>query len=261
MNPERGRAGDLILGFLAIGLAVGVWEVSVHLFRVSPTLLAPPTAVWAAMMEHPAILLEQARSTAWETALGFLLASLFGVVGGALLSASATLRAIVMPWVLALQIVPKMALAPLFVVWLGVGAPCRLAFAIFIGFFPVLVGTLSGLRSADSGALRLCASLGATRWQTGWRVRLPYAIPQILAGMKTAATMALLGIVIGEFVTAQQGLGYIVMFASSLGEVGLVMAALLMLCAIGAVLYGAVMVLEAGFARWYAAPITVGAFG
>jgi NitT/TauT family transport system permease protein len=252
---------DVILGLLAVGFALGVWEAGVHLFRVSPSLLAPPTAVWAAMMEHPAILLEQARSTALETGLGFLMACGFGVLGGALLSASATLRSIVMPWILALQIVPKMALAPLFVVWLGVGAPCRLAFAVFIGFFPVLVGTLSGLRSADAGALKLCASLGATGWQTGLRVRVPYAIPQILAGMKTAATMALLGIVIGEFVTAQQGLGYVVMFASSLGEVGLVMAALVLLCAIGALLYGVVMLLEAGFARWYAAPITVGAFG
>jgi NitT/TauT family transport system permease protein len=256
----RARLRAALAGTLAVLFTLLVWEAAVPGLHISASLLVPPSAVVAALFAYPEVLLEQGRSTALETGIGFLLATLAGALGGAALSASALLRRLAMPWVLALQIVPKMALAPLFVVWLGVGAPCRMAFAVFIGFFPVLVGTVTGLRSADAGALRLCAALGATAWQTAWRVRLPYAVPQMLAGMKTASTMALLGVVIGEFVTAQQGLGYVVMFASSLGEMGLVLAAIALLCGIGAVAYGAVLALEAGFARWYRAPIPAGSF-
>jgi NitT/TauT family transport system permease protein len=237
------------------------WEALVRGKAVSADLLAPPSAVLEALLRHPEILLDQGISTARETALGFVLACLIGAAMGAALSSAALLRRVSMPWVLALQIVPKMALAPLFVVWLGVGAPCRLAFAVFIAFFPVLIGTTAGLAGTDSGALRLCRVLGAGWWQTVLRVRLPYAVPQLLAGMKTAATMALLGVVIGEFVTAQQGLGYVVMFAASLGETALVLAAITLLCGIGVALYGVVLLAEWAFARWYGAPMPAGEFG
>jgi NitT/TauT family transport system permease protein len=246
---------------LAVAGMVAMWEALVRWLPISPGLLAPPSAVLAALVEHPDLLAEHAAATAGETVLGFLLACVVGASLGALLSGFDAFRRVAMPWVLALQIVPKMALAPLFVVWLGVGAPCRLAFAIFLAFFPVLIGTMAGLAGTDRGALLLCHALGATAWQTTVRVRLPYAVPQLLAGMKTAATMALLGVVIGEFVTAQQGLGYLVMFAASLGETALVLAAIVLLCVIGLALYGAVLLAERGFARWYGAPVPAGAFG
>ncbi len=262
MRAALGSAlGSAATSLLAVAAMVAAWEGLVRGLPVSPDLLAPPSAVLEALLRHPELRLEHGLATARETALGFVLACLAGVVPGALLSTSALLRRVAMPWVLALQIVPKMALAPLFVVWLGVGAPCRMAFAVFIAFFPVLIGTTAGLAGTDSGALRLCRVLGASWWQTVLWVRLPYAVPQLLAGMKTAATMALLGVVIGEFVTAQQGLGYVVMFAASLGETALVLAAIVLLCGIGLVLYGAVLLAELGFARWYGAPMPAGEFG
>ncbi|WP_149538882.1 ABC transporter permease [Siccirubricoccus phaeus] len=244
----------------AVAALVALWEAAVRFIPISPNLLAPPSAIAEALALHPALLLEHGWATAHEALLGFLLAALAGMALGAALSASALLRQALMPFVLALQIVPKMALAPLFVVWLGVGAPCRMAFAIFIAFFPVLIGTMAGLAGTESGALRLCRVLGASWWQTLWRVRLPYAVPQLLAGLKTAATMALLGVVIGEFVTAQQGLGYVVMFGASLGETALVLAAITLLCAIGLVLYGVVLAAELAFGLWYKAPLPAGEF-
>ncbi|MEJ1975815.1 MAG: ABC transporter permease [Acetobacteraceae bacterium] len=224
-----------------------------RLFRVSPKLLPPPTEVAAAIAGHFGLLAANSVPTAAETLGGFLLAAGIGFLLGAALSASRLARD-TLPWILVAQIVPKIALAPLFVVWLGVGAPCRLAFAVFIAFFPVLVATVAGLGATDPAALRLCAALGARGWQTVLRVRLPYAVPHILAGLKTAATLSLLGVVLGEFVTAQQGLGYLVLFAGSIDETALMLAAVVLLCVIGVALYGLVLLAEALFARWYGGP-------
>jgi NitT/TauT family transport system permease protein len=119
------------------------------------------------------------------------------------------------------------------------GPSSRLAFAVFLSFFPIAVSGVTGFRAADRTALRLCRSLIASTWQTFIKVRVPYAIPHIFAGLKVGVTVATIGVVIGEFVTAQEGLGYNIMFASSAAETALVFAAIILLCAIGMVLYGA----------------------
>lgn len=241
--------------------ALLAWEGAVRLFHVSPRLLPPASEVAAAVAEHLGLLVEHAVPTAVETFVGFGLATLVGFVLGVMLFGSRLAQAAAMPWILVAQIKPKIALAPLFVVWLGVGAPCRLAFAVFIAFFPVLIATVAGLAATDRGALALCRGLGAARWQTMLLVRLPFAVPHLVAGWKTAATLALLGIVIGEFVTAQRGLGYLVLLAGNIDETALMLAAIAWLLGVGAMLYGAVLLLEAGFARWYGAPMTAGEFG
>ena len=254
------RVLDGLGGVLSIAAALLLWEAAVRLLHVSPHLLPPPSDVLASLDEHFALLMEHAVPTALETFAGFGLAGAVGFALGLLLFGSRLLEAAAMPWILAAQIVPKIALAPLFVVWLGVGAPCRMVFATFIAFFPVLIATVAGLGAADRGALALCRALGAARWQTMLHVRLPFAVPHLLAGLKTAATLALLGIVIGEFVTAQKGLGYIVLLAGNIDETALMLAAIALLLAVGALLYGAVLLAEWAAARWYGAPMPAGAF-
>jgi NitT/TauT family transport system permease protein len=164
------------------------------------------------------------------------------------------------PHILIFQLVPKVAVAPLFIIWLGMGPTSRLCFAVFLSFFPIAVSTAAGFRSVDRTVLRLCQSLTASRWQVFFRVRMPYAIPHIFAGLKVGATVAIIGVVVGEFVTAQEGLGYIIMFASSAAETALVFAAIGMLCVIGLGLYGAVALAEWFVRRWYGAPIDAGGF-
>ena len=252
------RLTDPVISILAALLA---WEAATRLFHVAPRLLPPPSEVAASITEHLGLLLEHALPTTIETFAGFGLATAAGFALGIMLFSSSLAQAATMPWILAAQIVPKIALAPLFVVWLGVGAPCRLAFAVFIAFFPVLIATVAGLSATDRAALALCRGLGAARWQTMLLVRLPFAVPHLLAGLKTAATLALLGIVIGEFVTAQRGLGYLVLLAGNIDETALMLAAITLLLAVGAALYGTVLALEAAFARWYATPMTAGEFG
>ncbi len=251
---------DGAAGVGAVVAALLLWEAAVRALNVSPHLLPPPSAVAEAFGDHADLFLEHGLPTLEESFAGFGLAALAGFVLGLVLFASHLVQRAVMPWILAAQIVPKIALAPLFVVWLGVGAPCRMAFAVFIAFFPVLIATVAGLSATDRGALGLCRALGAAPWQTLLRVRLPFAMPHLLAGLKTAATLALLGIVIGEFVTAQQGLGYLVLLAGNIDETALMLAAIALLLGVGALLYAAVLLLEWLFARWYGAPIPAGEF-
>lgn len=234
---------------------LGVWQIGVPLLHVSNAVLVPPSAIVAAVVGHPDILLHHAAITAVETIEGFALAAGIGMVLAALIASSQAVRGLLMPWLLVVQIVPKIALAPLFIVWLGTGTPCRMVFTVFLALFPVTVAGVAGLLSADRDVLLLYAALRASRVQEIVQVRLPYALPHLFAGLKVAATMVLLGVTIGEFVTAQGGLGYIILFASSIGQTALMFAALVLLCLIGLALYAAVAIAEHVYGRWYGAPL------
>ena len=234
---------------------LGVWELGVRLLHVSTAVLVPPSAIVVAATSHPDILLHHMAITAAETVEGFALAAALGVLLAALIASSHALRRTLMPWLLVVQIVPKIALAPLFIVWLGTGTPCRMVFTVFLALFPVTVSGVAGLLSADRNALLLFAALRASRLQQIVRIRLPYAMPHLFAGLKVAATMVLLGVTIGEFVTAQGGLGYIILFASSLGETALMFAALVLLCVIGLALYAVVAIAEYLYGGWFGAPM------
>jgi NitT/TauT family transport system permease protein len=234
-------------------------ELTVHL-HVSSMLLVPPTAIWDVLVQSWPILLAQSWPTLVNTVVGFLLAAGLGITLGGALVVSRRVEQAFWPHILIFQLIPKVAVAPLFIIWLGTGPSSRLAFAVFLSFFPIAVSAATGFRAVDRTALRLCQSLTANTWQTFVSVRLPYAIPHIFAGLKVGVTVAIIGVVIGEFVTAQEGLGYIIMFASSAAETALVFAAITLLCGIGLVLYGFVALAERFVRRWYGAPISVGGF-
>jgi NitT/TauT family transport system permease protein len=241
-------------------LTILAWELVCRYGKISPVLLAPPSAVWQVLATNYAILFEQAIPTTVETVVGFLLATGLGIVLGVAITMSARVREALYPNIVVFQLIPKIALAPLFIVWLGVGSPSRLTFAVFIAFFPVVVSTAAGLVSAKPDALRLCRSLTASELQIFRMVRFPFAVPYIFAGMKIGVTMAMIGVIVGEFITAQAGLGYIIMFGSSAAETALVLAAIVLLCVIGLVLYGAVALGELAMKRWYGGEIPAGGF-
>lgn len=249
----------LPLGFAAACLLA--WQVLTVKLAVSPMLLVPPSEIWDILVQAWPILLQQTWPTLINTVVGFLLASVLGVALGGALVASRRVEQAFWPHVLIFQLIPKVAVAPLFIIWLGMGPSSRLAFAVFLSFFPIAVSSAAGFRAADSNALRLCQSLTASTWQTFRRVRLPYAIPHIFAGLKVGATVVIIGVVIGEFVTAQEGLGYIIMFASSAAQTALVFGAIFLLCLVGLLLYGTVALAEWFVRRWYGAPINIGGFG
>jgi NitT/TauT family transport system permease protein len=255
--PLRRHAAALrrvLLPILFAGALLLAWELALRWFPLPAMILVPPSAIWATLWHSLPILLVHAASTTEETIEGFALGAVIGILLGAAITQSQRVRQALYPNIVLFQLIPKIALAPLFIIWFGVGSPSRLAFALFLSFFPVTISTATGLVGTNRDALRLCASLNASKWQSFIAIRLPFAIPSIFAGLKVGMTMAMIGVIVGEFVTAQRGLGYIIMFASSAAETALVFAALTLLAAVGLALYGCVVLAEAMAQRWYGAP-------
>jgi NitT/TauT family transport system permease protein len=244
-----GRIAGLPAGFAALSLIA--WEILCRFARISPELLPPPSTVWDVLAGNPGILIAQAIPTAIETLVSFAVATIAGVLLAVAITFSAAVSEALYPNLVIIQVIPKIALAPLFIVWLGVGSPSCIVVGVFIAFFPIVVSTATGLVSAKPDILLLCRSLTASEWQIFRLARFPYAMPYIFAGMKVGVTMAMIGVIVGEFITAQAGLGYIIMFASSAGETATVLAAIVVLCGMGLGLYGLVGLGEYLVARWY----------
>jgi NitT/TauT family transport system permease protein len=255
----RWRLGRVVLLPLGFALTVLVtWEIVCRATGISPTLLPPPSAVWAVLWGNPEILLQHAAPTTIETIVSFAVATVLGVALAVAITFSPWVREALYPNIVMFQLIPKIALAPLFIVWLGVGSRSCIVVAVFIAFFPVVVSTATGLVSAKPEILQLCRSLTASEWQIFRLARFPYAMPFVFAGMKVGVTMAMIGVIVGEFITAQAGLGYIIMFASSAGETATVLAAIVVLCGIGLALFGLVALGELAVQRWYGGEMPVG---
>jgi NitT/TauT family transport system permease protein len=255
----QARIGRLVL--LPVGFALAVllaWELFCRASRISPMLLPTPSAVWSVLSDNWEILFRQSVPTILESIISFAAATLLGVTLAVAITFSAWVREALYPNIVMFQLIPKIALAPLFIVWLGVGSSSCIVVAIFIAFFPIVVSTATGLVSAKPEVLQLCRSLTASEWQMFRLARFPYAIPFVFAGMKVGVTMAMIGVVVGEFITAQAGLGYIIMFASSAGETATVLAAIVLLCAIGLALFGLVALSEMAVRRWFGGEMPVG---
>jgi NitT/TauT family transport system permease protein len=241
----------LPLGFF---LAVcGVWEFVCDFYGVRPVILPAPSRIVSTLWMAWDILFENAIPTTLETLGGFALSVVFGAALAIAMVYSRVARELLYPNIVLFQLIPKIAVAPLFILWLGIEWQSRVAISLFIAFFPIVISTVAGLLSADPSLLRLCRSLGASEWQMFMRVRLPSALPFVFNGMKISMTLSIIGVIVGEFITSQQGLGYIILFAGSRLETALVMAALLMLCAVGLLLYGAVAAVEWVVMRRYGA--------
>ena len=251
--------GRLVLLPLLFALTVlAAWELFCRASRVSPVLLPPPSAVWSVLSENWGILFQQSVPTTLETITSFAVATLLGVALAVAITFSAWVREALYPNIVMFQLIPKIALAPLFIVWLGVGSRSCIVLAIFIAFFPVVISTATGLVSAKPEVIQLCRSLTASEWQMFRLARFPYAMPFVFAGMKVGVTMAMIGVIVGEFITAQAGLGYIIMFASSAGETATVLAAIVLLCGIGLALFSLVALGEIAVQRWYGGEIPIG---
>lgn len=227
----------------AIAMLV-LWEALVRAYAIKPVLLPAPSAIFNAILAQWQTLLANALPTALESLVGFLLSVVLGGLLGALLTFSKVARDSLYPNVVLFQLIPKVAVAPLFMLWLGIDWPSRVAIAFFIAFFPIVISTVAGLNAVDPTLLRLFRSLTATEWQIFFKVRVPTSLPFFFNGMKISMTLAIIGVIVGEFVTSQRGLGYIILFAGSRLETALVLAAIFVLCVVGLLLYGIVALTE-----------------
>jgi NitT/TauT family transport system permease protein len=190
--------------------------------------------------------------TAWETIAGCAVAAVVGIAIAYLIVHYKRLNQILYPYVLLAQIVPKVAVAPLFFIWFGFGEAPKVLVAFLVAFFPIIVDTIVGLHAADPDMLDFMRTLGASPYKTFMKVRLPAALPHIFGGFKVAITLAVIGAVIGEFVGAESGLGYMIIRAQSHFRTDQVFAALFLLSALGMALFMAFVLMERLAIPWYA---------
>jgi NitT/TauT family transport system permease protein len=234
----------VVLPLLTAAAVIAAWEAVVRIRHIPDVLLPAPSAVAMRLVETLPFLLQHAVPTTLETIAGFAISTVLGIGLAVLVSASRFAREALYPNIVFFQLIPKIALAPLFIVWLGIGSSSRVTFSVFISFFPVVVATLTGLVSVDRELLRLCRAVGAQGWKIYTQVRFPAAVPHIFSGLKIAITFAMIGVIVGEFITAQAGLGYMILFAASQAEMALIFASIVLLCVIGLALYALVVVAE-----------------
>jgi NitT/TauT family transport system permease protein len=228
-----------------------VWQEIAVLGKISPTILPPPTMVLDQLTENFGLIMKHTYPTTVETLLAFAVSIPLGIVLAAAMVYSTLAQQALYPNVIFFQLIPKIALAPLFIVWLGIGTSSRVTFSVFICFFPILISTAAGLRAVETNMLRLCRSLRMSDWQVLIRIRFPTSPPYIFAGMKVSVTLAIIGIVVAEFIASQQGLGYLILFASSRQQTDLALACIAVLCVVGLVLYGLVVVAEKIVSSFY----------
>ena len=232
-------------------LLLALWEMLSRAGAINVRLLPAPSTVWVTLARSVDVLLEQALPTFWGALAGMLLAALLGIALGMAVSLSRTLMQAVYPTVVFFQLIPKVALAPVFLIWFGTGWTANVIFSVFIAFFPVLVATITGLGAAPAHYESLCRSLTMSRFKIFLKVRLPFALPYIFSGLRIGVTFAVIGVVLGEFITAQAGLGYIILFSANNFETSLLLAAILLLCGVGIALFGFFLALEAIVLRLY----------
>jgi NitT/TauT family transport system permease protein len=232
-----------------VGLLL-LWQALVVVFGYPKVILPAPTDIWAVLLDELPAIWQQTVPTVRDTLAGFAIATLFGVGLAALLSFSRLLRDAIYPLVIVIQLVPKIAWTPLFIVWVGIGWQSRLTVAAFIAFFPIFIAMMAGLESTDRSLVRLCRGLTATPWRTFWLVRLPASVPYLFAGLKIAITLAVIGVIVAEFISSSEGLGFLILKAAALLRTDLILAAIAVLCVIGLACYGAVHAGELAVRRW-----------
>ena len=241
---ENGPAGITIIALLV------VWQAATVVWDIPLWLLPSPRDIFIAFWVSRTSLLVHIGVTLYETMVGFVMAVIVGVPLAALLVSSDVMWRTLYPILAAVQSVPKTAIAPLLLVWFGTGEIPKVVIAFLISFFPIVVNTATGMVLVEQDLLYLVRSLYATKLQTFWHIRLPNALPYIFSACKVAITLAVVGAVIGEFVGADAGLGYVILIASSQLKTDLAFAAIFLLAVLGMALFWIISALERVLLPW-----------
>jgi NitT/TauT family transport system permease protein len=242
MNTKTTIWGSVIL----LIVTLFVWEFGPGIAGLPEYILPPLSNTSNEMMKMFAEsdLLGHFSITALEVFLGFVLGSLLGVIVGVALGLSPTAEGILSPYILTLQIAPKVAFAPLFVMWLGFTIYPKVLVAILIVFFPVMVNVLSAIRTVDPDMVNLVRTLNASRWQIFTMLEFPCALPNLFSGLRIASTLAVIGVTVGELVGGNKGLGFLLVESEGQGNTPGVFVAITGLTVIGIAAYGMVVLLE-----------------
>ncbi len=246
------RVSQYLVPATTLAVLILIWEAVVVVLNVPTYLLPAPTLVVERTAEWAGELPMHTWITLYETLAGFILAIVVAVPLAIMIAYSPFLQNSIYPLLLITQSIPKVAIAPLLLLWLGTGDLPKIVVAFLVAFFPIVVDTATGLNSVPPELMDLIRSLSANQWQIFRKIRFPWALPFFFSGLKVAITLSVVGAVIGEFVGSDKGLGYLVLIASSHINTGLAFGAMVLLSFMGIILFGIVNLAERVLCPWYA---------
>jgi NitT/TauT family transport system permease protein len=245
------RAVSNLMPALVLSLAVlVVWEVVIRLFKVPTFVLPAPTAIMESLVANWRALAVASRATSLEVLFGFVLSAIVGVLVALVIVRFERFGRALYPLIVLFQNVPKVALAPIFILWFGYDLAPKILLIVVIAFFPVAIDMLAGLQSVEPSFVSLMRSVGASKGKILVRVRIPHSLPHLMAGLKVAITFSVIGAIVGEFAGANQGLGYVIQFASTQLDTPLIFAALVVVSVLGLAFYYIVEFAERILVPW-----------
>lgn len=245
-GKKRARVSwqDRYSALLVAVVLIGAWQILVPLSGLSEFVLPTPLAIAKRIVNDLPLLSAHTYVTLLEVIFGFTLGALIGIPLALSIFYSRAFERAIYPILVGLQTVPKVSLAPILVLYLGYGWAPKIVLAFMISFFPIVISTVVGLQSLDKNLVNLVRSMGANEWQTFFKLRLPAALPNIFAGFKVAISLAVIGAVIGEYVAAERGLGYLQLQANSQFDTTLNFATVVTISALGVMLYFLIDIIE-----------------
>ena len=268
VEPPRGGAATLAgwlrkrAGLLVVALAFFLlWEYGVWLFGVKAYLLPPPSTVWVEFLSRWETVLHGAWITTQEIVGGYILAIVVSIPLALMVARSRFVEDSIYPVVVFLQIIPKIAIAPLFIIWLGFGYTPKLLIVFLLCFFPIVVSSVAGFKSTDPEIMDFARTTGASAWKMFLKIQLPHALPEIFTGLKVGAALSATAAVVAEFVAADRGLGYLLLQYNGQFETPMVFAIIVILSLIGLVVYYLVELIERLVIPWHASQRPAGVTG
>ncbi|MFI4987902.1 MAG: ABC transporter permease [Alphaproteobacteria bacterium] len=250
MLRSLARTTSQIAVFLAFFV---VWEVLVDVLKIKPVILPPPSLIFLSMVKNWDYLMKNTWPTLIAVGGGFLFAAAFGFAIAVGIAYSRWVSEVTYPFLVVAQVLPKIALAPLFLIWFGFGLTPKLLIAALIAFFPIVINTARGLTSVEPELIQYMRSLGASWREIFFKISLPWALPYIFSSFRISITLAVVGAVVGEFVASDSGLGYLISYANISLDTDVMFAGIFVLSALGVALFLAVVLVERLVLPWQAA--------
>lgn len=252
---EQVRRGELLIGFYQLLIVLGLlvfWEIGANLKWIDSFITSQPSKVvkTIAGLFNSGKLWIHIGTTVGETVVGFIAGTVGGTLIAVLLWWSKTVAAVLDPYIVLLNSIPKVALGPIFIVWLGSGTPAIIAMALAISIIVTIMMVFNGFNEVDPDKIKLLHSFGATRRQILFKVTFPATIPTMIAALKVNLGLSLVGTIVGEFLVSKEGLGYLIVYGGQVFNMSLVMASVLILCVVAVVMYYGVSYLEKRVVRW-----------
>lgn len=257
LDWTKRRAGPLIV----FAILLLLWEFGVKLFGIKEYLLPPPTRVWVEFLKRAPAVMDAAYVTSRQLLAGYLLSILVSVPLALVVARSRFVEQSIYPVVVFLQIIPKIAIAPLFIIWLGFGFAPKVIIVFLLCFFPIVVASVAGFKSVDPEIADFARTTGASEWKLFRTIQLPQALPDIFTGLKVGAALSATAAIVAEFVAADRGLGYLLLQYNGQFETAMVFAIIIILSVIGLAVYYAVELIERLAIPWHVSQRPAGVTG